>query len=127
MEYIQKLRVKESNCVYISSLERYLAAEINIPPLRSIENLLIIRKRLKIEDIYNLLNTNRKPWSPDNMVTQFFRSWTPRSGRKQNSAITAIEKIFVNRNVKIKKACLLNTIREPWSSTRWRNFWCRRP
>ena len=41
--------MKESNGADISGVGRPLAAEINIPPLALIENMLIIHQRLKIE------------------------------------------------------------------------------
>ena len=41
MEHIQKLSIKQSNGAAISGLGRPLPAEINIPPLRPFENMII--------------------------------------------------------------------------------------
>ena len=76
-----------SGGVYISGMGRRLAAEINIPIFRPIENMLIVHKQLKTEGLCSL-NTYRKPCSPDKMATSFLVSDAPwRLFR--HSAITA--------------------------------------
>ena len=54
MEHIERLGFKESNGADIVGLRRPLATEINIPPLRPIENMRIHHQQLKIADTYSI-------------------------------------------------------------------------
>ena len=92
-----------------------LASEINIPPLRPIENMLITHKRFKIMGIC-LLNTNRKPSSPDKMATSFLCGTPPLAAEINILPLQPIENMLINcKRFKIDGACLLKTNRKPWS------------
>ena len=88
------------------------AAETGIPPLRRIENMLIIHKRLKIKGTLCLLETNRKPSSPNTDGDDIFGVRCP-SGRFRHSAISAIMPYgknmpIINKRLKIKGTSRVN-------------------
>jgi hypothetical protein len=62
--------VKLSNGDVTSDLRRPLAAEIDIPPLLSTQKTHITCERYTI-DAKHVLNTDRKPWSTNRLVTSF--------------------------------------------------------